>query len=85
MATYLYQTIPSSPDEPVEQFEFQQSMNDDPLTHHPETGKPVRRVITGGFGLMKSGADGGLLEQDHSHPAEGGGGYCCGGGACGHS
>jgi hypothetical protein len=31
-------------------------MNDAPLTHHPENGRPVRRVILGGFGVMKTGA-----------------------------
>jgi hypothetical protein len=27
-------------------------MRDTPLATHPETGEPVRRVITGGYGLM---------------------------------
>jgi hypothetical protein len=27
-------------------------MKDAPLTHHPETGEPVRRVIAGGYGLI---------------------------------
>jgi len=44
MATYLYETIPSRPGETPEQFEIRQSMNDQPLTKHPETGKPVRRL-----------------------------------------
>lgn len=26
-------------------------MNDKPLTHDPETGDPVRRVVTGGYGF----------------------------------
>ncbi|WP_043588759.1 FmdB family zinc ribbon protein [Geminisphaera colitermitum] len=51
MATYIYETIPQTPTEAVETFEAIQSMNDRPLTHHPETGRPVRRVITGGFGF----------------------------------
>ena len=50
--TYLYETIPANEGDPVEQFEIQQSMNDLPLTRHPETGVPVRRVILGGWGLM---------------------------------
>ncbi len=52
MATYLYETIPSRPGETPEQFEIRQSMNDQPLTKHPETGEPVRRVIAGGFGFI---------------------------------
>lgn len=50
--TYLYETIPVNEGDPVEQFEIRQSMNDKPLTRHPETGAPVRRVILGGWGLM---------------------------------
>lgn len=50
--TYLYETIPAKEGDPVEQFEIQQSMNDLPLTQHPETGVPIRRVILGGWGLV---------------------------------
>jgi hypothetical protein len=28
-------------------------MKDAPLTRHPDTGEPVRRVISGGFGYME--------------------------------
>jgi len=35
-------------------FEFKQSMNDAPLTKHPETGEPIRRVVLGGFGVLSS-------------------------------
>ncbi|NQY32433.1 MAG: zinc ribbon domain-containing protein [Coraliomargarita sp.] len=52
MATYVYETIPENPQEEPEQFEWQQSMMDDPLTHHPETGVPVRRLISGGLGTI---------------------------------
>ena len=55
MATYLYETIPSKPGEEPSSFEVQQSMKDEPLTRHPETGQPIRRVITGGFGFVSKG------------------------------
>ncbi len=55
MPTYLYETIPSSCCEEPKHYEFQQSMNDAPLTHHPETGEPIKRIILGGYGIMKSG------------------------------
>jgi len=55
MATYLYETIPAKPGEEPQTFEVQQSMKDAPLTKHPETGAPVRRVITGGFGFVSKG------------------------------
>lgn len=54
MTTYLYQTIPQLPGEEPRQFEFQQSMLDQPLTTHPESGEPVRRVILGGLGILNS-------------------------------
>jgi predicted nucleic acid-binding Zn ribbon protein len=52
MATYIYETVPDSPDAPVRRFEIKQSMKDDPLTHDPHTGMKVRRVISGGLGIM---------------------------------
>jgi predicted nucleic acid-binding Zn ribbon protein len=55
MATYVYETIPQKPGEKPRQFEVQQKMSDAPLTHDPETGKPVRRVITGGSGWITHG------------------------------
>ena len=52
MATYVYETIPRQPGETPRRFEMVQSMKDAALTRHPDTGEPVRRVISGGFGLM---------------------------------
>ncbi|MCH1504086.1 MAG: zinc ribbon domain-containing protein [Verrucomicrobiaceae bacterium] len=49
MATYVYESVPGAADEPVERFEIRQSMMDDALDTHPDTGKPIRRVITGGY------------------------------------
>jgi predicted nucleic acid-binding Zn ribbon protein len=55
MATYVYETIPQKRGEKPRQFEVQQKMSDAPLTHDPETGVPVRRVITGGSGWITHG------------------------------
>lgn len=52
MATYIYETIPGKLGAKPKKFEVQQSMNDAPLTKHPETGEPVRRVIAGGYGFI---------------------------------
>ncbi len=52
MATYIYETIPQQPGSEPRRFEVRQSMNDAPLTRDPETGDPVRRVITGGYGFV---------------------------------
>lgn len=47
MPTYVYEVVPQPGQEdlPREMFEVVQKMSEDPLTHHPETGQPVRRVI----------------------------------------
>jgi len=69
MPTYVYETIASKSGESVVQFEIQQSMKDAPLTKHPETGAPVRRLISGGYGFV------GIAKPDNS-------GHSCGHG-CG--
>ena len=53
MATYVYETIPREGGAEPRRFEVVQSMKDAPLTRHPDTGEPVRRVISGGFGFME--------------------------------
>jgi len=46
-------------------------MNAKPLTKHPETGEPIRRVVLGGFGMLSS------------KPASNSGSACgCGPGGC---
>jgi predicted nucleic acid-binding Zn ribbon protein len=52
MATYTYETIPQKPGAKPRRFDVQQSMKDEPLTRHPETGEPVRRIISGGYGFI---------------------------------
>jgi len=56
MATYLYETIPEQPGEPPRRFEVVQSMKEAALTRDPATGLRVRRVISGGYGLMGVGS-----------------------------
>ena len=52
MATYVYEPIPRRPGEEPRRFEVVQSMKDAPLARHPDTGEPVKRVISGGYGFM---------------------------------
>ena len=74
MTTYVYETIPQKPGEKPEYFELQQNMADAPLTRHPKTGQPVRRVVLGGYGVLKAEA---------SPKPSASGGCCCGsGGQC---
>jgi len=74
MTTYLYETIPAKKGSKPKRYEIEQSMSEDALTHHPETGEPIKRIITGGFGYMKSkdaGGGGGSFDDhghDHDHP-----------------
>ncbi len=55
MTTYVYETLPAKKSEKPRHFEIRQSMKDAPLTKHPETGEPIKRVILGGFGLLQKG------------------------------
>jgi len=70
MAIYVYET--TDPKKPVRRFEIRQSMKDEPLTKHPESGEAIRRVITGGYGLMMKGA-----AQQQQSPS-----HACGSGGC---
>jgi predicted nucleic acid-binding Zn ribbon protein len=54
MPTYDYETTDTS--KPVRRFEVKQSMKDDPLRVDPETGEAVRRVISGGSGVLIAGS-----------------------------
>ncbi len=56
MPTYVYETIPQAVDETPVRFEIRQGINDPKLTHQPVTGIPVRRLLSGGFMLLKPDA-----------------------------
>ena len=48
MPVYVYRVVKSvgtSSDDASDTFEVHQSIHDPPLTHHPETGEPVERVL----------------------------------------
>jgi len=72
MPTYVYETLGKK----KRTFEVKQSMKDAPLTTHPETGEPVQRVISGGFGFIEKG-------KASSSPAPSSGSSRCSGGGCG--
>lgn len=56
MTTYVYETIPQIAGEEPVRFEYKQGMNDRRLTEQPGTGKPVRRLVSGGFVLLRGDA-----------------------------
>ncbi len=74
MTTYVYESIPAKAGVKPRYFEIKQSMNDAPLTKHPETGEPIRRVVLGGFGTLSSKS---------AKSSAGAGCGCAPGGCCG--
>jgi len=80
MATYVYET--TDPKKPTRQFEIQQSMKDPALTVHPETGEPIRRVISGGLGYMASGNAPRHADMQRAMGGRKGGGSCGSGCGC---
>jgi predicted nucleic acid-binding Zn ribbon protein len=62
MPTYVYETIPKTPASTPHRFEVRQAIGDPPLTADPETGAPVRRVISGGLTTLTRKGNGGLPE-----------------------
>jgi len=54
MPTYVYET---TDDGPRRVFEKYQSIKESALTHDPESGRPVRRLITGGIEIPRGKKD----------------------------
>jgi predicted nucleic acid-binding Zn ribbon protein len=52
MPTYVYETIPQFEGDTPKRFEIRQSMKDNALSQHPDSGQPVRRIPIGGTGVM---------------------------------
>jgi len=73
MPIYVYETISRNSGDNPKYFEVKQGMLDRPLTKHPESGEPIRRVILGGIGVLSS--TGGKKKSNDS-------GSCCGGSGC---
>ena len=74
MPTYVYETIPQQAGEMPVQFEVRQSIKEPALRLHPETGKPVRRIISGGLGYLQK-SESKTSPVSHTH---GPGCGCCG-------
>lgn len=67
MPTYVYETIPTTSGEKPVQFEIEQRMSAAALTTHPDTGVPVKRVVTGGAGFLSDRPHGGTSGGGHVH------------------
>ena len=57
MPTYLYETTDDT--RPLRRFEVKQAFAEKPLLLDPATGELVRRVITGGYGIVVRGSSAG--------------------------
>ncbi len=53
MPTYIYETTDET--KPLRRFEITQGFHDVPLQIDPETGEALRRVISGGYGVIVRG------------------------------
>ncbi len=73
MTTYVYETIPQKPGEKPRLFEIKQTMSDQPLTKHPESGEAIRRVVLGSYGVLSSAQKKSTANT---------GSECCGGTGC---
>lgn len=83
MALYEYEIL--GPDGAVRGiYEAQQKMTDAALTHHSQTGEPLRRILSMTFGHTPNAKvwDEGCGAGSCGSGDEGFGG-CCGGGGCG--
>ena len=59
--TYTYETI----EKPHIRFQLQHPMADPALTHHPETGAPIRRLILGAPSFSLKGNKPKLRYEDY--------------------
>jgi hypothetical protein len=62
MPTYIYETIPHQAGSTPRRFEVRQGFDEPPLATDPETGAPVRRVISGGLTTLTRKSDAVLPE-----------------------
>lgn len=78
MPIYVYETIPAAAGAAPERFEVRQSMSEAPLTRHPDSGEPVRRVLSGGLVMFTNGQAGDQCGVPGGAPGGGcGSGNCC--------
>ncbi len=54
MPTYVYETTDVT--KPKRRFEIKQSVHDKAFLTDPRTGEPVKRIISGGYGVLVRGS-----------------------------
>ena len=78
MPTYVYETLGKRP----KRYEIRQGIKDAPLTCHPETGEPIKRVLAGGSGIITRGKNSNNTAPCGAPPSVAR--HCCGAGRCCH-
>ena len=58
MPKFIYESVPESCCQEPEHYEIEQEADAAPLTHHPETNEPIKRVVIGGQPLVKDDGEG---------------------------
>jgi hypothetical protein len=77
MPLYVYETIPQDAKSKPRQFEMRQGMTEAPLQQDPETGLPVRRVISGGLEIPRGKTSARPAPSPATCNPHGGGCACC--------
>ncbi len=74
MILYVYETVPEKLGAKARYYELRQNPGDAPLTKHPTTGEPIRRLVLGELGELT------LPEKERPVEADAGtnGGCGCG-------
>lgn len=52
MPTYIYETVPSDPNQEPRRLEVFQRMSENALEFDPDSGERVKKIITGGIGVV---------------------------------
>ena len=76
MPVYVYETLPKDAKAKPRRFEVRQGMAEAPLKTDPETGLPVRRVISGGLAIPRGKTNARPAPAATCNP-HGGGCACC--------
>jgi len=71
MPTYVYETVAAG--KKAKRYEIRHGINEPALSRHPETGEPIRRVVSTGGGIISKGGS-----RAPAPRAPQSGGHCCG-------
>lgn len=76
MPIYVYESISTKKGSKPKRYEIRQSIKDEALKKHPETGEEIHRVLAGNVGFV-TGAKSSSGGHTHSSSCGCGAGGCC--------